>query len=353
MINIRVRREFMRIIFHVREGEVAFCFVADMGLEPFVHLVVLHAVQGELSPAPPEHDAGLVRAVDAFKARHGVSGEQYATAGPHMHASLPAALAAARVAPGPGIVAMRIASAMYAAKMPVTAALDLPATRAAMAAARACPDASSARSQLPGLTRALMDVSQGSSGQRREVRDGAGAGAGAGAGPGPGAGAGVHVGLRGHYAASLLVVPRGGVFYEFHLSDKMEPYAIACVLHPDRGPLTRLTRAQVADLAEALAQLRVRLGLQGETYHYTPLAEREATEAFVRGGGAAVRAKAHSRDFHLKIRVPTALCTTTIVALQLVDFAAVRTRIEPVQYQYARETLDWDQVHALLLADAI
>ena len=57
--------------------------------------------------------------------------------------------------------------------------------------------------------------------------------------------------------------------------------------------------------------------ISGETYHYTSYAERMATDAFVAGGGASRSSKAHSSDFHLKIRVSSAMCTCTML-----DYAA-------------------------------
>ena len=69
------------------------------------------------------------------------------------------------------------------------------------------------------------------------------------------------------------------------------------------GKILRLNSQQLADLEEALVELRLKFSISGETYHYTSYKERTATDAFVAGGGASTSSKAHSSDFHLKIRI--------------------------------------------------
>ena len=97
------------------------------------------------------------------------------------------------------------------------------------------------------------------------------------------------------------------MIYDVHLSDKFEPFAVVAAIHRERGKLMRLNPDQLADLELVLAEFRQKFGLRGETYHYTSYEERMATDAFVAGGGASTASKAHSSDFHLKIRVSSAM----------------------------------------------
>lgn len=66
-----------------------------------------------------------------------------------------------------------------------------------------------------------------------------------------------------------------------------------------------------------------RFGIASESYHYTSLAERRKTDAFVAAGGAALRSKAHSSDFHLKMRVATAMIKDLLPVFTLFDLQKV------------------------------
>jgi len=79
--------------------------------------------------------------------------------------------------------------------------------------------------------------------------------------------------------------------------------AIAIVIDRDKGKLVRLSVAQLNDLEIALDEFKQKYGIANERYHYTPYDERAQTDAFVHGGGATMKCKAHSTDFHLKIRI--------------------------------------------------
>lgn len=127
----------------------------------------------------------------------------------------------------------------------------------------------------------------------------------------------------------------------FLLSDKLEPFIIITLLCPRRGKLRRLARAQVGELAAALQAFRERFGIADETYHYTPLQEREETDAFASAGGVAMSSKAHSSHFHLKMRIATAMYRQRFPVLQLFDFDALRAGVDHVRHNYARETHPW------------
>lgn len=90
--------------------------------------------------------------------------------------------------------------------------------------------------------------------------------------------------VRHNFVASVFAVLKGDCVYEFHLSDKFEPYAIAIVIHRDRGKLIRLSKTHVQDLESAVRAFKHKYGIVNERYHYTPYAERMETDSFVKQG---------------------------------------------------------------------
>jgi hypothetical protein len=69
------------------------------------------------------------------------------------------------------------------------------------------------------------------------------------------------------------------VIYEFHLSDKFEPYCIVIAIDRDQGKLTVLSRQQVAHLEKAVVSFKRRWQVTSDSYHYTPWAERQVRRA--------------------------------------------------------------------------
>ncbi len=334
-INIRVKREYLRLIFHQRHGDVFYCFFPDDTLDPFVKIIALHKHEGELRPLSPAHDAPLQTSIAAFKAFHQIVNESYCFQDPLSHQrilapTLAETLGVARARPPHQYnLSMRIATAMYRHKMPITLPLDLGAAQALIARARTCTTRGAAWQSMQGTTlRTLLQVNETPDRQPP-----------------------INVELRSNFMMCLFAVERQGVLYEIHLSDKFEPYAIACAIHPAFGLLMRLTKQQVDDLTAVIGEFKHRFNIAGESYHYTTLAERLKTDEHARQAGVPLQSKAHSTDFHLKIRVPTLLCRNTLAVMQLVDFPRMRTELEPVAYQYSRETLTWEQVLPLLLED--
>ena len=148
----------------------------------------------------------------------------------------------------------------------------------------------------------------------------------------------------------------------YFLSDKLEPFVIVTAL-PARGSqaavegrdgrLAQLSVAQTKALAESVAQFRERFSLQGETYHYTGLEERREDSRFARSSGAlGMGCKAHSSNWHLKIRVPSSMCAAFLNIWDLLGIRSLDKLIEPVHYNFTRETLTWDAVYEQLLRDA-
>lgn len=144
-----------------------------------------------------------------------------------------------------------------------------------------------------------------------------------------------------------------GVRYCFLLSDKLEPFIIIVALSPTYGKLHRLTHMQLDDLFTAVVAFKQRFGIEAESYHYTPLAEREEADSLVATGSLSRGGKTHSTHFHLKLRIATGMYKERFPVLQLIDFDKLRTCCDHVQYNYARETVPWPQVKAMMERDAI
>ena len=216
---------------------------------------------------------------------------------------------------------------MYLHKMHITTAIDLPVAQQAIAAALHLGNREAAHQSLNGsLLKSLVDIRFCAGSLQAE--------------------------LRAYFILTLHIEKHEDCYYEFHLSDKMEPFAIACVLDPLHGLLTMLTRRHVEHLTTAIANFKAKYNIANETYHYTTLADRQATDAFTQRGGASQRQKAHSSDFHLKIRIPTALYKGHISILHLFDFDHFREAAEPIRYQYSRVTVPWTDIATLLRQEA-
>ena len=138
--------------------------------------------------------------------------------------------------------------------------------------------------------------------------------------------------------------------FGFFASDKLEPYVIVSAIGP-RGRLAYLTPPQLKALVESIGEFKTAFGVSDEKYHYTPLTERQETDRFVQAGGADRFSKAHSSHFHLKIRIATRMCEDAVMVLRLMDFARLRSELEPVRYNYSRESMTWEEVLALMKKD--
>lgn len=68
--------------------------------------------------------------------------------------------------------------------------------------------------------------------------------------------AGVEIQPR--FMATVFVAFKGNVYYEFHLSEKIEPYVIIIAIDPHEGKLTWLSPLQVSHLEEAIASFKDR-----------------------------------------------------------------------------------------------
>ena len=64
------------------------------------------------------------------------------------------------------------------------------------------------------------------------------------------------------------------VMFCFMASNELEPVIVVVLLHGDQGRVVNLGMAHFVLLETALNQFRVKFGIKGETYSYTPLQAR-------------------------------------------------------------------------------
>ena len=142
------------------------------------------------------------------------------------------------------------------------------------------------------------------------------------------------------------------VIYEFHLSDKFEPFCIIIAIDRDEGKLVVLSKQQISDMEQAVTNFKKKYGIANESYHYTPWSERQATDTFVRGGGASMKSKAHSTDFHLKMRIGSRMYRGKFGIFNSFDFERIKQRVEPVMYNCSRDCFPWAEIKTILFSEA-
>jgi len=163
----------------------------------------------------------------------------------------------------------------------------------------------------------------------------------------------INIRVKDDYVGLLFHRQMQGIFYCFFLSDKLEPFIIITAVHPVDGKLVTLNSCQVADLREAIKAFKAKYGISEETYHYTGLGERQATDEFSRAGHCGGNNRSHSSHFHLKMRIATGMYKQRFPVLNLFDFDMLRQMVEPVGYNYNRETVSFEKVMRQIQEDAV
>ena len=162
----------------------------------------------------------------------------------------------------------------------------------------------------------------------------------------------VNVIVRREYTTLCHKDTLGKLQFCYMYSDKLEPYVIVVVLHPQYGRLKQLSTLQIDDLEKSLSSFRHKFGLQDEKYHYTCLSERKNTDKFVGGSGCNSSSKAHSSHFHLKILIPSAMYNRNFQVCELFNLGTLVSTIEPIKYNFSRECTNYDDTIKLLRGDA-
>lgn len=138
------------------------------------------------------------------------------------------------------------------------------------------------------------------------------------------------------------------VYFCFFVSDKLEPYVIITALHKEKGRLINLNKKLLDGLEKSITNFKKKFGISNEGYHYTSLSERNETEINVSKGNISFQNKSHSKHWHLKMRIATGMYIQKLPILNLFDFSSAKEKIEPVQYNYSRETVTWESVLKVL-----
>eukprot|EP00041_Stephanoeca_diplocostata_P009169 m.139563 g.139563 ORF g.139563 m.139563 type:complete len:506 (+) comp17632_c0_seq1:223-1740(+) len=340
-LNIRIRKEYIATVSFTAYPQTVVLCTLSMHLEPFIEVHVVRACGGvvrrwsdvDLGGADAQ---GIRAAIAAVKRRYGLTGEafRYTADGTGNAPAIDGVFAGVRerMRSGAGShlafhLCIRVATKMYAKLLPVLAALPEPRVRAAMAVVQ--------NEHYTAVYRQVTDIEPWLRHFVQPIRA-------------------AYPEIRSNYLSSVFAVldADDGCIYEFHFSDKFEPYIIAVVLDPREGKLVRLTSRHVTHLSRAIAAFKHKFGIANEAYHYTPYAERMVTDAFVHKGGADMKSKAHSTDFHLKIRVSTKMYMDRLQVFSFLRLGELRDRVEPIQYNFSRETMPWAKVLAVLRAEA-
>lgn len=142
----------------------------------------------------------------------------------------------------------------------------------------------------------------------------------------------------------------GDVMFCFMASNELEPVIVVVLLHGDQGRVVNLEMAHFVLLETALNQFRVKFGIKGETYSYTPLQAR-------------LECSWHSRHFHLKIRVPTEMYLRVFPAMQVLgsNHACKRHVLddykkiwEPIKYKFSVKTQEsWEDIKQVVRLDCL
>ncbi len=324
-INIRLRREVLPTVFYERRASCTAFYALSDDLHPYAVLNLVAASGDLVDTVGALTDpicADILAVTDAFKRRFRIGGERYACvlgAEGKEFSSLKDALPLMRRCDAKlaFCIRMRVATAMYHERLPILRMFDTAQVRAFSGPDRAAACAGAA--YMRNLT------------ERGFAR------------------------LKTNFLTSVFQHKGADTCFEFHLSDKFEPFAIVIALDPDgSGNLVRLSRAQVDELSAALdafkAKFAAELGEEPLSFHYTSLAERLATDSFAEASGVATAHKAHSTVFHLKVRLPTAFYVASLPVLQALDMDRLLA-LDPVRYNFGRACVAWSDVRATLAGE--
>ena len=130
----------------------------------------------------------------------------------------------------------------------------------------------------------------------------------------------------------------------FMASEQLEPVVIVVVLRKSEGKIINLQIHDMEELGVAIQQFKVKYGLGMESYAYTSYEER-------------ARLQQHSRHFHLKIRIPTAMYLEIFPMMRTVgrtreQIQNVIPAMEPFNYKFNKQAMgSWQSVKDSMLKD--
>jgi hypothetical protein len=126
----------------------------------------------------------------------------------------------------------------------------------------------------------------------------------------------------------------------FYMSDKFEPYVIITILNQFGERVEAIEPRHVDYLVESIQEFKTKFGIQDEQYHYTGLAERKDTFG---NTAVALHNKGHSMNFHVKMRIGTAMYVDQMPVMRLLSVGALKG-LDPVRYNYSRTGVSWARV---------
>eukprot|EP00040_Diaphanoeca_grandis_P028886 m.168101 g.168101 ORF g.168101 m.168101 type:complete len:478 (-) comp31492_c0_seq1:171-1604(-) len=324
-INIRIKKEFVPLMFvwKAPESETRYFFFASINVEPYVNVVAIHPERGRVrSWRDVDHNA-LMGAVRAFLKKVFVSQETYrysAGAQSVIANDLKKVLDRAGRSSAAFVLHIRVATQLMINALPVLKTITIDQTRSLFRKVEAL----STDFQLVHPLLKFITEKNRQSGSAE---------------------------FRLQFLSTIFAVWKDNQLYEFHVSDKFEPFVIAIVIDNNTGKQNRLTSKQLENMDAALVEFRNKFGITNETYHYTPYAERMKTDNFVKTGGANMKSKAHSTDFHLKIRISSKMYVETLPIFKNFDFNRIKAEVEPVKYNVSRDTLPWADIKKIIQSE--
>jgi hypothetical protein len=148
---------------------------------------------------------------------------------------------------------------------------------------------------------------------------------------------------------------RHETFFMFYLSDKFEPFVILTVVSSEDG-CDRFHRKLKLDLdivnrlptcmKNFLNNFHLSNGNLNELQlHYTKEQERENSD----GVGSSFRA--HSENWHLKIRISSQFYKDKLPIMQFVRLDELRSSMEMVKYQFERQVVSFNEIMEMLKSE--
>jgi len=134
----------------------------------------------------------------------------------------------------------------------------------------------------------------------------------------------------------------------FYMSDKFEPYVIITILNQFGDRIEAIEPKHVDYLVESIQEFKVKFGIKEELYHYTGLDERKDTFG---NANVALHNKGHSMNFHVKMRIGTAMYVDRMPIMRLLNVSSLKV-LDPIRYNYSRSGVPFASVLQQLRKEA-
>lgn len=332
-LNIRVQRFLLATIFVSRQTNTTIFFVLSDKLQRFANIISI-SDEGEVACQNYSEAicAQVTGACREFKKAFGIGGETYQVAPPAAPPipceSLSKALSTLRSCQqAPTRLQMRVATQMYHDRLPIMKMFSSEKVRALIAIAESTT--TQKKEKLIQVDAFLRNTLEHIPGYDNNFC------------------------LKANFLTSLYQARKVDTCFEFHLSDKIEPYVIIIAFDPSsNGNLVSLSPEQLLGLEEAIKEFAAQYKCVYDEllFHYTTKTERFETDTF--SANAARGTKAHSTVFHLKMKVSSEFYIKHFPILRWLPMNEMMG-LDTVKYNFSRETMPWDDVLLLLQNDCV